>query len=137
LIHGNLKLENVLARRDRLCLLDFENCGRGSPCEDLSWACSQIALTRNLTVFPYRRGLGLLSAFLQGYRSSRPFRADVLLDYVTRRVCHYYADQCSPRFKRPRIAGLPVRKARLERLVGELLDGRHAAVFPGVDFQAL
>jgi len=131
-VHGNLKLENVLVKGDRVCLIDFENSGRGTPYDDLSWPVSQIALIKTLPFFPWKPGLRILEALLQGYRNSNAYRVDLLLRYVTMRVSQYYIDTCCPRFTRPRIAGVPVRPRRLAQTVLALLGERFRDVFPGV-----
>jgi len=133
-LHGNLKMENVLVRNTRVCFLDFENSGYGPIYEDLSWVCSQIVLTRALAAFPWRRGFRAIGGFLEGYRRNRQYRSEMLLRYVAMRVCHYYIDVCLMQSGRPRIAGIPVRKQQLRRVLAGLLQGELTAVFPGIKF---
>jgi len=131
-VHGNLKMENVLVRDDRVCLIDFENCGCGTPYDDLSWPVSQVALLETLVFFPWKPGLDALQALLEGYRNSNTYSAELLLRYVTMRVSQYYVDTCCPRFTRPRVAGIPIRRRRLAQMVSALLEERFRDVFPGV-----
>ena len=51
-VHGNLRLDNVLRVDRTLALIDFENCGTGSPYQDLSRPVSELLLTRCLPIPP-------------------------------------------------------------------------------------
>jgi aminoglycoside phosphotransferase (APT) family kinase protein len=70
-IHGNLRLDNVIRVKKCVCFIDFENCGIGSPYEDISRIFFQLTLMNILPMLPAGRALKFLSAFLEGYRAVR------------------------------------------------------------------
>lgn len=123
LIHGNMKMENILVHFGEIGLLDFENCGRGSPSEDLSWVISQLALTKTIPGFPTRFSRRAANALLAGYRSVTNLSDDSLARFTSMRVFRYYLDLQEGKFGRARIAGLPVRIGRLQEMVSRLVDG--------------
>lgn len=125
--HGNLSLENVIVSKRNVSLVDFENCGTGSPYDDLSLICGQLAVTATAVHLPAEPTLAARDAFLEGYRRQAEFEPDLLGRAITWRLCHYYVyNFCGDR-PRPTLAGLPVLRGRIRRLIAKSLDERPAA----------
>jgi len=131
-IHGNLKLENILFGSPKVSFIDFENCGHGSPYEDLSWPASQIILTRSILGFPWNLASQTLSGFLESYQCYGEYEREHLLEYITLRISLYYIQMTLGKFGRPTIAGLPIRRAILRNIISELIAGNVAKALPGV-----
>ena len=123
-VHGNFTARNVLVRGHRICVLDFENSGAGNRYEDLSLICSHLVLLRAVLLIPGSRASAGLSAMLDGYRAVRAYDPEILAKYLTMQLCQYYirAFVSSPKTISARVAGLPVVKSRLERLLAELIS---------------
>ena len=126
--HGNLRLDNVLMIKNKICIIDFENCGRGSPYEDISNVCCRIILMSLVPMFPIKRALNMLDSFLDGYRVVEHIDIETLLEWTAVRVAIYYAENHD---KIPIIAKIPASKERLRRFVLCLLDGSIESVLPG------
>lgn len=131
-IHGNLKMENVLFGSTKISFIDFENCGYGSPYEDLSWPASQIILTRSIFGFPWKIASQALSKFLESYKSNVKYERKRLLQYIILRISLYYIQIILGKFGRPTIAGLPIRISSLQRMISELIAGNCGKAIPGV-----
>ncbi len=132
-IHGNLKLENVLFGSNKVAFIDFENCGYGSPYEDLSWPTSQMILTRSLFGFPWKLVSETISGFLESYKSFLTYEREQLLQYITLRVSLYYIQVILGKFGKPTIAGLPIRLSTLQKMTSELISGNYEKTLPGIN----
>lgn len=113
-VHGNFSLENIIFSQGKSSFIDFENCGQGSPYEDLSLICLPLFLTRTLPFFPFSKSFETLSSFLAGYKLIRKLDTKLLGIYITMRLLRYYLNN---NFKNPKVAGLPVLQYRLKRMV--------------------
>ena len=131
-IHGNLKMENILFGSNKICFIDFENCGYGSPYEDLSWPASQIILTRSIFGFPWKTAYQTLSKFFEGYRSNFAYEKEPLLRYITLRISLYYLQILLGKMRKPKIAGLPIRMSSLQKMISDLISENFDNVLPGV-----
>jgi aminoglycoside phosphotransferase (APT) family kinase protein len=122
-IHGNFTARNVLVSGTRFRLVDFENCGSGNRYEDLSLMGSHLLLLRAVPLIPRRRASFALSSFLDGYHAVRAYDAEILGQYMAMQLCQYYirAFLTVPPTLSARIAGLPVVRERLERLIVALI----------------
>jgi len=121
-VHGNLGLRNVLTASSRVGIIDFENFGVGSAYDDLSAVASQLALTSAVDVLPKAFVRRALDAFVNSYRTHRPFDVDLLAACVGIRIRAFQA-RAARTAGIPRIAGIPVRLARVERLRRQLGAG--------------
>jgi aminoglycoside phosphotransferase len=121
-IHGNLQMENVIAGHSGVTFVDFENCGLGSRYEDLSVLCSQLLLTETLLWFPPRVSHEAMAALLDGYSASGECQMDALHMCVGARLIEYYLGFVAA--KGGRVAGVPVRAAKLEQLLSDFAAGR-------------
>ena len=133
LVHGHLRFDSVLVSNDRLCLIDFEDCGRGSIYDDLSFACSHVLVTRAVVLFPSSRARVALSSFLRGYRGRHEYRQDLLLQGITMHMSRTYISAHCSAANRATVAGLPLSKSRLQRLVMGLLRGDADSVSAEID----
>ncbi len=131
-IHGNLKMENIIIGSNKISFIDFENCGYGSPYEDLSWPASQMILTRSIFGFPWKPASQALSRFFESYQSKFNYEKEILLQYITLRVSLYYIQILLGKFGRPTIAGLPIRISSLQKMISELISGNFQKALPGV-----
>lgn len=124
IVHGNLRLDNVIVYDGKICLIDFENCGHGPLYTDLSWICCLILLTRALPLFPWRRAQLALRSFLDGYKSVSDYDREILLQFVTMRLCDFYIGTYYSGHVRAKIAGIPVSKSRFQHLLMVMLEGK-------------
>jgi len=131
-IHGNLRMDNILLSSYKVSFIDFENCGYGSPYEDLSRPVSQLILTRSIFGFPWRLASQALSRFLESYKSNLNYDRERLLQYVTLRVSLYYIEIMIGKTLKPKIAGLPIRRSCLQKIIFELISGNIEKAIPGV-----
>ncbi len=131
-IHGNLKMENIIFGSNKISFIDFENCGHGSPYEDLSWPASQMILTRSIFGFPWKPASQALSRFFESYKSTFDYEKELLLQYITLRISLYYIQILLGKFGRPTIAGLPIRISNLQKIISELISGNIQKALPGV-----
>ena len=122
LIHGNMGMDNVIAGDSGVTFIDFENFGLGSRYEDLSVLCSQLLLTEALLWFPRRVSRQAMIALLDGYCARSECRMDALQACVSARLIEFYLGFVAA--KGARIAGLPVRATKLERLLSDVAAGR-------------
>ena len=129
-VHGNLRMDNILAVGTRLAFIDFENCGRGSVYQDLSRPVSELLLTRSLWAFPHRRATRFLSAFLDSYASHHAYDPTLLWDCVGARVARYYLENRTRTVLPAMIGGVPVRMANLRELTSALMSNRLHQVMP-------
>ncbi len=127
-LHGNLKMENILLNNRRVCLIDFENSGLGTAEEDLSWVLSQLALVQTVRLLPKALASQAARALLAGYRSGGDLVDERLQQAVAMRVARYYLEMTAGKFGWPRIAGFPVVLDRVVTLVNELLQGQGIGV---------
>ena len=114
-VHGNLGLRNVLTYRTKIGLIDFENFGAGSIYDDLSVVGVQLALMQVVDFLPKAHLFTCLQAFFDAYGRHRAFDAALLAGCVSIRVRDFRA-RAVKAGKTPRIAGIPVRMARVDRL---------------------
>ena len=121
-VHGNFKFENSLAVGTKVTILDWENCGAGSPEVDLSFIALHFVLLRMAPVVGKLKGSTAFLSFLDGYKSVAHFDENKLLWYTTCRICSCYLDHCHVKLSRPRVAGIPLRKDRVESRVANLID---------------
>ena len=129
--HGNFRLDNILRTSDGVGLIDFENCGTGSPYQDLSRPVVDLVLTRALVLFPSARAFRCIGAFLEEYSRLHQIDASQLWKLVSVRMARYYLEARARRF-RVSIGGLPVSKTKLNRLTLSFLDGEKDLSFYGV-----
>jgi Ser/Thr protein kinase RdoA (MazF antagonist) len=132
LIHGNLRMDNVLHVEGRLGFIDFENCGRGSFYQDLSRPVSQLLLTRALMAFPQGRATGCIRAFVKAYSEMNPYDSDVLWDYVRARQARHYLEAREKGWLDDRVGGIPVLRGVLERLTLSVLQDPYEDVLPEI-----
>ena len=116
LVHGNLRMDNVLTADGRVCMVDFENCGHGSIYDDLSIICSQLLLVRTLMAFPWRHATAAMQAFLQGYESIHRCDPHWLGRHVSERVRRFELKARRNRLAEGRIAAMPVLLSKVRRL---------------------
>lgn len=134
-VHGNLRLDNVLVSDNKICLIDFENCGYGSFYADLSWTCCLILLTRTLPLFPWKRAQFALNSFLDGYKNIATYDHEILKQFVTMLMCYHYIDAfCLGNMRAKWIAGIPVIKSRFQNLLMAMLRGKIDPISEGVNF---
>ena len=127
MVHGNFHVHNVLYSDQKVSLIDFENCGRGSACDDLSLMCAQLVCT-GLSLQVSEEGVaGLRNAFLESYSQQRSIDLDLLGQAIIARVCDYYISGFCRDRARPTVLGLPVLRSRVQRLVQTLLSNGPAA----------
>jgi hypothetical protein len=129
-VHGNFRLDNVIRVDGRLGFLDFENCGTGSPSQDLSRPISELLLTRCVPAFPRRRIARCIEAFVSAYASVRPYEPAELWDFVRARLGRYYIETLKKGPLRRRIGGLPVSRSSLDRLALHAFQGAFQEVVP-------
>ena len=129
-VHGNMRMNNVLAVGTRLAFIDFENCGRGSVYQDVSRPVSELLLTHCLWAFPHRRATRFLSAFLHAYASHHAYDPSLLWDSVGARVARYYLEFRTRAGAPARIGGLPVRGSCLRELTDALMSNRLHRLIP-------
>jgi hypothetical protein len=122
-VHGNFRLDNVVVDGSAVGFIDFENCGRGSVCQDLSRPVSELVVSQAAVVFPRRRVEACIAAFLDGYRSVCAFDEDALQQYVVARVARYYIESIA-RKSLQTIGGVPVSRSRLQDVTLAALAGR-------------
>jgi len=102
LIHRDFHGDNVLVDRDRLALVDFEDCAMGDPADDVgsNWA--------QLTWHAYRAGSSNeipsagRRAFLEGYLGAADVSAAGHLPTYAALHCFLYAHQCLRHPRDPR-----------------------------------
>lgn len=123
IVHGNFRPDNVLVADDRVCLIDFENCGMGSPYEDLHILCAHCVLMDRLLPSIGGGARDLASAFLGGYGSCRSYDGSELAHYITLMIATFYIDTCRLGTRPQRMGGIPFRAESLRRLLRETLDG--------------
>jgi Ser/Thr protein kinase RdoA (MazF antagonist) len=134
-VHGNLRLDNVLVAGNKVCLIDFENCGYGPIYTDLSWTCSLILLTRTLPLFPWKRAQFALNSFLDGYKRVSAYDHEILHQFVTMLLCYHYIDAFYLGKMRAKwIAGIPVSKSRFQHLLVRMLEGKVDPMLERVNF---
>jgi Ser/Thr protein kinase RdoA (MazF antagonist) len=134
-VHGNMRLDNAIRVGARIGLVDFEHCGAGSQCLDLTRPITQLLLARALVIFPYERAARCLRAYLNAYEQIHRYSMDELEDYVCARAALYYLETKSGRIP-SRIGGLPILRSRLGRLttallrngVNKMIAGRSATI---------
>ncbi len=131
-VHGNAKLENVLAIDNNICLIDFENCGLGSRYEDISWPISQLLLTQTLFAFPRSPTLIAMESFLRGYSERADFSIEALAKFVGLRMIHYFFLASQTGFRGMRIACMPVMQRRVRRLIQQFIAGDAETVLPAI-----
>jgi len=125
IVHGNLRLDNVLVSGNKICIIDFENCGYGPIYTDLAWTCSLILLIRTLPLFPWKRAQSALNAFLDGYKSVSVYDHKILHQFVTMLLCYHYVEAfCLGNMKARWLACLPVSKSRFQHLLMAMLKGK-------------
>lgn len=115
IVHGNARMDNVIAVPGALTLIDFENCGLGSPYDDLSIITSQLRLLSSLMWFPTGRSKAMLDAFVEGYAELRSFDEGTLNRAVALRMVHYYCGFTAS--GKATMAGIPVVGTKLRSLV--------------------
>ena len=115
LVHGNARMDNVIVSERGLGFIDFENFGRGWAYDDLSIVLSQLDALTALAWFPERRVAEAKESFLEAYSGQRPVDYRTLKDVAAVRLGAFYCDTARKAF--PRIAGIPIIKARLRALV--------------------
>ena len=131
-IHGNLRRENVLSVGDGgICLIDFENSGRGSRYDDLSKLVGGLVLTQTVFGFPFRGVQHAISGFIGGYRAVWEYDQRKLFNYLAARVSHQLL--CHLLGKRPTIARIPVSLSRTVKLLNALMAGETSGVLRGLE----
>lgn len=132
LIHGNCTFRNVLVHNSRVHLLDYETCGTGSRYNDLARICSDILLTRTALIFPWRRAYRLLDVFLQRYHAVHPIDKSLLLQFTGLYLFERYIQVYLVKKSSESIAGMPVSKAALRRLLDSLIVDNIEDVFKNI-----
>jgi Ser/Thr protein kinase RdoA (MazF antagonist) len=132
-VHGNFRLDNVIKAGERLGFLDFENCGTGSPYQDLSRPVSELLLTRCVVAFPRRRTTACIDRFLAGYRTAHPYEPDPLWDFICVRLARFYLETRAKRLFETRVGGLPVLRNKLNRLMLALMTRDFEDVVPEIN----
>ncbi|MCB0263384.1 MAG: phosphotransferase [Calditrichia bacterium] len=132
LIHGNCTFRNVLVHNHRVHLLDYETCGTGSRYNDLARMCSDILLTRTALIFPWRRAYRLLDVFLQRYHDVYPIEKSLLMQFVSLYLFERYVQVYLVKKSSESIAGMPVSKAALRRLLDSLIVENIEDVFKNI-----
>ena len=121
-IHGNFRLDNVLAANAQLGFIDLENSGAGQFCLDLSRPVSELLLTQCLWLFPRQRTSRFLNAFLKAYASQRSYDPVELHEFVRARIARYYVETCALKVMSGRVGGIPVAASRLRELTDVLME---------------
>ncbi len=116
-VHRNLNLNNILVNGDRLVLLDFETFGRGDACEDLGQLLGNFLVLKAVMGFPKRCLPHALQAFWEGYGTSRPEEQNRLEAAVQLHLANYYLRVFLTGTWPRTIAGLPISRRRLRRLI--------------------
>jgi len=121
--HANFRHENILISGRRVTFIDFENSGRGSIYDDLSWPCAHCLLTTTARHLPARRSLASQDSFLRGYQDCGNYDPQRLTQATTLRVARFYVRHFCGNQPWPRIAWLPVSRVAVERLLRSLITG--------------
>ncbi len=129
IVHGNCTFRNILVDGNRLSLIDFETCGSGSRYNDLARMCSDIILCRTAIAFPWKRAYVALAAFQKGYSEMFPFDREQLLKFIAYYIFDRYIQVYGIKRKKESISGIPVSRAKLNRLHERLLTGDTEGVF--------
>jgi hypothetical protein len=128
LIHGNARLDNMLASPRGITLIDFENFGIGSAYDDLSMVLWQLALMPALVWFPAGRTREAEACLLDAYSRQRAVDLDVLRTYIAVRLGQYYDKHV--RAGRTRMAGIPVDPSKLRSILWTYITTASAPVVP-------
>jgi hypothetical protein len=131
-IYGNFSVRNVLVDGGRFCFIDFENCGAGNSYEDVATMCSELILMRAVAIVPWARVLAVLASFLNGYAAVRRYDPAILNQHIAVQLCQYYMSAFLglARHRSTRIAGLPVIRERVERLITAFIRDDGGGVLP-------
>ena len=121
-VHGNFRPDNILVSQSLVHLIDFENCGLGSPCEDLHILCAHCVLIDRLLPRTGRGAVELATSFLRGYGDCRPYDTHQLARFMTMMVAGLYIDSCTLAARPRRVAGIPFREASLRAVLRDALD---------------
>ena len=113
-IHGNFRMDNILKAPTGLGFIDFENCGLGSPYQDLSRPITELLLTRCIIGFPRLRVMQCATAFVQSYSGLFPYQPQALWPFVQARLGRYYLESLKPTLLPPRVGGIPVSRRLLK-----------------------
>ena len=130
-VHGNMRPDNLMRVGDRIAFLDFEHCGSGQFYQDLARPIAY--LVQLTTVSPFARGSvrGCLRAYLTAYRKVHAYDVDLLNAFVNARLARHYLQARNKGLFARRIAGMPVSRAKLTRLMTASLQSGIEGVVPG------
>ena len=120
--HGNFHVHNVLSSGQKVSLIDFENCGRGSMYDDLSLICAHLTCMGLGVHVSAKRIAACRNAFLQSYDQHTEIDPNTLAKTIAARVCEYFVSGFCSSKPRPTILGLPVMCSRVRRLVRTQLE---------------
>lgn len=131
-VHGNCTYRNIFVHGRQVGMIDFETSGRGSLYNDLARVCSDVILTRTALFFPWKRAFRALAALLEGYKSVYAYQPEYLLNYIALYIFDRYIQVYCIKKERETIAGIPVSRGKVHRLIDGLLEGDASSVFAGV-----
>ncbi len=124
--HGNFGMENILGQGTKVTFIDFENCGVGSPNNDLAGITSQMLTTTLAPHLDQGRIRASLEAFLQGYQDERPIDKFSLRVLCALRIgADYVRGYCCATGVRT-VCGVPIMRRHFGGFVRRCIDGGDA-----------
>lgn len=114
-VHGNLGFDNILCRRGRVGLIDFEHAGRGEASDDLGRVLQHLFCLGLTTPLWNGAVRAAVSGLMAGYRAVRPIDLDEVAGALHLHLLDYYQTRFVLDRESRRVALLPVRRPRLER----------------------
>ena len=104
------------------------------PYEDLTNLCVYMMLFRTVPCFPWRMPRMAMSMLLGGYVSENSLNHEELMAYLSLGIMRYYMKNSVMHDGISTLSGMPISKARLERLVLQILHKDYDEAFDGVKF---
>ena len=131
-VHGNMRPDNLLHVGDRIAFLDFEHCGSGQFYQDLARPIAYLVQLSTVSPFAQRSVSQCVQAYLGAYRKIHAYDPEPLNAFINARLArHYLQTRDKTLFKR-RIAGIPITREKLARLMLTSLHNGLEGVIPSV-----
>jgi len=130
-VHGNMRPDNLVRVGNRIAFLDFEHCGSGPFYQDLGRPIAYLLQLTAVSPFARRRIREWVRAYLGAYGAVHAYDERLLNAFVNARLARHYLQTRSKSILQRRIAGIPVSRGTLARLLTASLEDGIEGVAPG------